>query len=170
MKKLQQYQYTSLNLERTMYSRYEMFLIQHIRNVHLYRYVNIVYPHIITPKTPYLALCGNIIHPTDSNYRIYKSFLRYCSDHWEKVFYVPGPTELIFPEAIQQLCESHKNIHFLDTNTYKVPRLPLQVIGANSLYSSREYIKEAIYNGVDNKCDTLLLSYQYNPLFISVSP
>jgi len=147
-----------------------MFPIQHIRNIHLYRYANIVCPHIIIPKTPYLALCGNIIHPTGSNYRIYKSFLRYCSDNWEKVFYVPGPTELIFPEAIEELCEARTNIHFLDTNIYKVPRLPLQVVGASSFYSSREYIKEAIYNGVDNKYDTLLLTYQYNPLFISIKP
>lgn len=148
----------------------KMFLIQHIRNVHLYRYANIVYPHIIIPKTPYLALCGNIIHPTGSNYSIYKSFLRYCSDHWEKVFYVPGPTEKVCSEAIEQLCEAHKNIHFLDTNTYKVPRLPLQVVGAMSLYSSGEYIKDTIYNGIDNKYDTLLLSYQYNPFFISGVP
>ena len=147
-----------------------MFPIQHIRNINLYRYANIVCPHIIIPKTPYLALCGNIIHPTDSNYRIYRSFLRYCSDNWEKVFYVPGPTECIFSEAIEELCEAHANIHFLDTNIYKVPRLPLQVVGASSFYSSREYIKEAIYNGVDNKYDILLLTYQYNPLFISIKP
>jgi len=147
-----------------------MFPIQNIRNIHLYRYTNIVCPHIIIPKTPYLALCGNIIHPTDSNYRIYRSFLRYCSAHWEKVFYVPGPTELIFPKAIEKLCEPHKNIHFLDTNTYKVPKIPLQVIGASSLYSSGEYIRDEIYNGVDNSYDTLLLSYQYPPLFISVRP
>jgi hypothetical protein len=44
------------------------------------------------------------------------------------------------------------------------------VVGASSFYSSREYIKEAIYNGVDNKYDTLLLTYQYNPLFISIKP
>jgi len=153
-----------------MYSRYKMIPIQHIRNLHLYKYANIVYPHIINPKTRYLALCGNIIHPTKYNYQIYKSFLRYCSDNWEKVFYVPGPTELIFPGAIEQLCEPYKNIHFLDTNTYKVPKLPLQVIGAMSLYSSGEYIRDEIYNGVDNSYDTLLLSYQYVPLFISVRP
>ena len=138
--------------------------IQHIRNIHLYRYANIVYPHIITPKTPYLALCGNIIHPTDSNYRIYRSFLRYCSDHWEKVFYIPGPTENVYVEAVEELCEGHRNIHFLDSRTYKIPAASLNIVGETSLYSSEKWINAA----VADKSNVLLLTYSHVPLFINV--
>ena len=145
-----------------------MVKLQYIRNINLHKYENIVCPHIITPKTPYLALCGNIIDPTKYNYRIYRSFLRYCSNNWDRVFYVPGPTENEFSSAVQELCKEYRDIHYLDFDIYKVPNKSLYVLGSTFINtpSSDKWIRDAIYTAKDENSNLLLLSYDLPPLLI----
>jgi len=144
----------------------ELLSLQCIRNLNLQNYANIVYPLVITPKTRYLALCGNIIDPTVYNYRIYGSFLNYCSTHWEKVFYIPGPNENKFGGALYELCEPYKNIKYLDINVYKVPKKNLHVIGTSSLVATK-WLANSLNDAYDDKAQALLLSYNCPPLLVN---
>ena len=142
--------------------------LQCIRNLNLQRYANIVYPLVITPKTRYLALCGNIIDPTVYNYRIYKSFLNYCSTHWEKVFYIPGPSENRFDLAIQELCEPHANIKYLDMDIYKFPEKKLHVIGTTLLGNpySEKWLIDSFNEAYNSQSQALLLTHNFPPLLV----
>jgi hypothetical protein len=142
--------------------------LQCIRNLNLQRYANIVYPLVITPKTRYLALCGNIIDPTVYNYRIYKSFLNYCSTHWEKVFYIPGPSENRFGLAIQELCEPHANIKYLDMDIYKFPEKKLHVIGTTLLGNpySEKWLIDSFNEAYNSQSQALLLTHNFPPLLV----
>jgi len=142
--------------------------LQCIRNLNLQRYANIVYPLVITPKTRYLALCGNIIDPTVYNYRIYKSFLNYCSTHWEKVFYIPGPSENRFGLAIQELCKPHINIKYLDMDIYKFPGKKLHVIGTTLLGNpySEKWLIDSFNEAYNSQSQALLLTHNFPPLLV----
>jgi hypothetical protein len=143
--------------------------LQCIRNLNLQRYANIVYPLVITPKTRYLALCGNIIDPTVYNYRIYKSFLNYCSTHWEKVFYIPGPSENRFGLAIQELCKPHANIKYLDMDIYKFPEKKLHVIGTTLLGNpySEKWLIDSFNEAYNTNSQALLLTHNFPPLLVN---
>lgn len=143
--------------------------LQCIRNLNLQNYANIIYPLVITPKTRYLALCGNIIDPTVYNYQIYKSFLNYCSTHWEKVFYIPGPSENRFGLAIEELCEPHANIKYLDMNIYKFPGKKLHVIGTTLLGNpySEKWMIESLNNAYNSHSQALLLTHNFPPLLVN---
>ena len=142
--------------------------LQCIRNLNLQNYANIVYPLVIIPKTRYLALCGNIIDPTVYNYRIYKSFLNYCSTHWEKVFYIPGPSENRFGLAIQELCKPHINIKYLDMDIYKFPGKKLHVIGTTLLGNpySEKWLIDSFNEAYNSQSQALLLTHNFPPLLV----
>lgn len=67
------------------------FRIQYVGNL----FVDKLFDHytkLVRPNSsPYLALLGNIGHP-QSPQTI--SFLEYCANAWDRVFWVPGPYEL----------------------------------------------------------------------------
>jgi hypothetical protein len=67
------------------------FRIQYVGNL----FVDKLFDHftkLVRPnRSPYLALCGNIGSPVSPTT---VSFLEYCSDSWENVFWIPGPYEL----------------------------------------------------------------------------
>lgn len=68
---------------------------------------------------PILILAGDIGHITSENFR---AFIRYCSDTWEHVIFVPGNREFYSDEctytdlwkAYEQFCSSFTNVYFAD--------------------------------------------------------
>jgi predicted phosphodiesterase len=106
-----------------------MFRIQYVSDLHLEFYEKAVFPQLVTPNARYLALAGDIGQPGS---RVFHSFLNYVSEHWDRVFYVPGNHEyyaknpapkwkhhqpITFHDRHRNLREivgAYKNIHFLD--------------------------------------------------------
>lgn len=64
--------------------------IQYVSDIHLDFYDKVPFPLLVKPNARYLALAGDIGHPSHPNY---KAFFQYASLHWDKVFYVPGNHE-----------------------------------------------------------------------------
>lgn len=68
--------------------------LQYVSDIHLETHNNNtsteLFKTILKPSAPYLALCGDIGYPGAP---LYESFLKYCSDNFEHVFYVAGNHE-----------------------------------------------------------------------------
>lgn len=67
--------------------------IQYLSDIHLETHQNTtkyIFKKILKPSAPYLALCGNIGYP---GAQLYESFLKYCSENFEYVFYIAGNHE-----------------------------------------------------------------------------
>jgi DNA polymerase III gamma/tau subunit len=76
----------------------------------------------------------------------------------------------VLQSAIEKKTPHHA---YLFTGTRGIGKTSIARIFARELGVEPEDITEidaASYTGVDNICHTLLLSYQYSPLFISVRP
>lgn len=68
--------------------------------------------HLIPKKAENLALLGNIGNP---NSQKTKDFVRWCSDNWKTVYYVPGPLELQDRTTLLGFQNYiSKNVHVLD--------------------------------------------------------
>jgi predicted MPP superfamily phosphohydrolase len=70
-----------------------MVKIQYLSDIHLETHHNTskeLFEKILKPSAPYLALCGDIGHP---GAQLYEPFLKYCSEHFEHVFYIAGNHE-----------------------------------------------------------------------------
>ena len=104
------------------------FRIQYVGNL----FIDKLFDHftkIVRPnESPYLALCGNIGHPSSPTTA---SFLDYCAGHWEKVFWIPGPYELgqrktsglvYYRDNLDRMQElaNKKKVIFLHQNSIKV--------------------------------------------------
>jgi predicted phosphodiesterase len=78
--------------------------------------------HLLPVKAKYLFLSGNIC--TQAN-KLFLPFMDFCSEKWEKVFYVPGNHEFyVKKKNYNELCfdykyilnKRYKNIHYLDND------------------------------------------------------
>lgn len=67
---------------------------------------------LIPRKAPFLALLGNIGNPRSQKT---KDFVRWCTDTWDTVYCVPGPSELRSEERLNGLFPNlPKNLHLMD--------------------------------------------------------
>lgn len=94
--------------------------IQYVSDIHAD--VNGFFPKI-TPFSKTLAICGDVGVPTNP---VCRDFLRYCSDNFEKVFFVPGNHDFdcgsVFePNKVERyediykvLCQKFNNVHYLN--------------------------------------------------------
>jgi hypothetical protein len=67
--------------------------IQYLSDIHLETHhdtSDAIFKKILKPSAPYLALCGDIGYP---GAQLYESFLKYCSENFEHVFYIAGNHE-----------------------------------------------------------------------------
>ena len=69
-----------------------LFRIQFASNLHLQYYEKVPFPLLVKPAARYLALAGNIGEPRT---RLWNSFFSYASDHWDRVYFVPGHEEYL---------------------------------------------------------------------------
>ena len=71
-----------------------MISIQYLSDIHLETHTNdtsiSLFEQILKPSAPYLALCGDIGYP---GAQLYEPFLKYCSEKFEHIFYIPGNHE-----------------------------------------------------------------------------
>ena len=116
--------------------------VQYISDIHLEMYKENVSPDLFTklirPEAPYLALCGDIGIPDFVNY---ENFLNWCSRRWTKVFLVAGnheyynwncpvKTDMEAKKAmIQKMCDSLKNVYFLDYKTMWLSDEKIRILG-----------------------------------------
>lgn len=110
-----------------------MFRIQYVSDLHLEMYEKpTIFSDLVTPNARYLALAGNIGQTTSP---VFRTFLSYVSDNWERVFYVSGNHEYYAPlpaskwkhhaprsihdthNDLRELVSVYKNIHFLDATS-----------------------------------------------------
>ena len=120
------------------------FRIQYISDIHLEMYDKLAFPLILKPNARYLALCGDIGHPRQP---IFRSFMDYCSQRWDKVFYVPGNHDYYnkrpkkdwkysTPESmdtidatIRSILAPYRNVHFLNNNVFEFPEHGINILG-----------------------------------------
>jgi hypothetical protein len=114
-------------------------VIQYASDIHLE--TRREFKDILTPEpgVPYLALCGDIGRLSVKKLLI--AFLKYTSDNWEHVWYVPGNHELYIRRSdkctsahevlaeLRIICEQFPNVHFLHRDVYDVPNTNVRVIG-----------------------------------------
>jgi hypothetical protein len=93
------------------------FRIQYVSDLHLECYDKAVFPLLVKPAARYLALAGDIGHP---GHPVFESFLRYASDNWDHVIYVPGTKEFSCGKPVHEThvnlivsTERYPNIHYL---------------------------------------------------------
>jgi predicted phosphodiesterase len=109
-----------------------MFRIQYVSDLHLECHTKCAFPHLLVPNARYLALAGDIGQPES---RVFHSFLDYVSQHWERVFYVPGNHEYYtkLPASkwkyhtptpfhqrhrdLRDIVGAYPNIYFLDSSS-----------------------------------------------------
>lgn len=95
-----------------------VFRIQYASDLHLEHYTK-VYPHkLVKPVAPYLALAGDIGHPSS---HLWRPFFEYANRNWDHVFYVPGTKEYSLAESfkkqhrkIKESLAEFQNISLLD--------------------------------------------------------
>lgn len=84
----------------------------------------------ITPKSSYLAICGDLGKPNHPNFEL---LLKQVSGQFEKVFFVAGNHDFDctplyietkvrhYQPIIRTICNQFKNVHYLDRNAYEIP-------------------------------------------------
>ena len=134
------------------------FRIQYVSDIHLEMYDKVPFPLIVKPAARYLALCGDIGHPRQP---IFQNFMEYCSQRWDKVFYVPGnheyynkknivttrQTKWNIPETMAQIEENtrtllvpYKNIYYLNNAIVELPDENMNILGT-TLWTDIPYEK-----------------------------
>jgi hypothetical protein len=101
------------------------FRIQYISNLCLYD--KVAFPLFVKPKANYLALAGNIGQPGS---RIHTSFLDYCSNHWERIFYVPGPLEHTQFRILENVVRTKPRITLLNETNFHFKNVSM--VGASN--------------------------------------
>jgi predicted phosphodiesterase len=92
--------------------------------------------HIVLPgEAEFLALCGDIGYPEDA---ILEEFLRFCSNNYRTVFWVPGNHEFYSTtqmtiqdkfKKMESLCQLFPNIILMNQRAVNIPGTPLRIIG-----------------------------------------
>jgi hypothetical protein len=80
---------------------------------------------LIERTRPILVLAGDIGHLTSHTFR---AFMKYCSDTWENVLFVPGNREYYSTEITysslwnqyEQFCATFGNVHFMDGHVVEI--------------------------------------------------
>lgn len=89
--------------------------LQILSDIHLER--KVAFPKI-RPIGKYLILAGDVGDPKKDNYR---DFFSYCSDNWEKTFYVPGNHEYgCFVKKINSSHFTKKDVELTDEHIMAV--------------------------------------------------
>lgn len=133
----------NLFLKRNIFERH-FSSIQFMSDLHLERKKKF---KPIKPKSENLALCGDIGHPDDP---LYKDFLSYVSDKFERVFLIAGNHEYLHRnykprnhnevnQKIQDVVSNMKNVKFL--NNESVPFDNKRVLIGSVLWSTGKYNK-----------------------------
>ena len=83
----------------------------------------------LKPCAPYLALAGDIGHPTQL-----KALFEWAAPQWKHIFYIPGNHEYYgadFEERQKELSAfAYPNIHFLQSGSFYCEEENVAVIGA----------------------------------------
>lgn len=99
---------------------------------------SIPYGMFLKPVADYLALCGDIGIPEKP---ALTSFLKWCSDHFRAVFWIPGnhefyiyknPQPLSIPEKLslcEEIARQFPNVHFLHRRSVEIPEWNLRILG-----------------------------------------
>jgi hypothetical protein len=146
--------------------------MQYISNLHLLKYVNI--KQMIEPVAPYLALVGNC-----GTLETFPFLFQYTSKEFEKVFYVPGPTDP--PHSwLQQIAEQFSNVHLMQRDVHYLADYNLSIIGTtwwknNASWARRGYpiiargsydtqwIQSQVDMNIHQNYDTVLLTHHIFP-------
>jgi hypothetical protein len=127
--------------------------IQYISDIHLEMYRS----HDFNPtdflKTSYgefLALCGDIGYPEDP---LVEEFLRFCSQYYRMVFWVPGNHEFYSPSGqmtlrdkfvkMESLCAKFNNVILMNQTAYNVPGTALRIVGCTLWSDIPEEFKQS---------------------------
>jgi hypothetical protein len=118
---------------------YAQLGIQYISDIHLEMYRSNDFNPTEFLKTGYgefLALCGDIGYPEDP---LLEQFLRFCSQYYRMVFWVPGNHEFYSPsgqmtlrdkfEKMESLCAKFNNVILMSQRAYNVPGTTLRIVG-----------------------------------------
>jgi hypothetical protein len=117
--------------------------IQYISDIHLEFETNPKFDKIVVPNAPYLALCGDIGHPSSETF---KQFIEYCSKGWTHVFYVTGNHDYYnkihtrwkykqpksmeqIENDIEELFKNYTNVHFLQKKSFQIPNSDYVILG-----------------------------------------
>lgn len=162
----------------------KLIKLQILSDFHLeHRDEDLNYNDFILPnKDNILALLGDIGSPYDLKL---KNFLRWCSNNFYKVLYVPGNNEfyslyghsyVIIQRELESLCNLFSNVYYLDNMTYDIGNI--RFIGS-TLWSDipnnkHEYITNLIndYKFIFRKLDVpmtpndICIEYAKNKFFI----
>lgn len=129
----------------------ESFSIQIASDIHLEYYKDDQdLPKIIVPKSPYLALLGDIGLVTRKNY---KAFLIEMSKHFKKVFIITGnheyynSSELEVDNILNDICKEYDNLFYLKNKTIIIDKY--KIIGS-TLWTHVDQYHENIIEGAMN--------------------
>ena len=99
---------------------------------------NIPCEMFIKPVAEYLALCGDIGFPEKKSLL---AFLSYCSRNFKEVYWLPGNHEFYNGslehkstydeklELCEKLCDTFKNVHFMNRTIRTVPKYNIRIAG-----------------------------------------
>lgn len=123
------------------------------------------YPKI-TPRTKYLFLAGDIGKINTDNF---KDFFDYCSNNWEKVFYVLGNHEYYHShksydkinEEYKEFFKSYSNVFLLDNSIHELD--DIKILGSTlwsypgSTMGLNDFVKIKKYNSNTNRTNGINL-------------
>lgn len=96
--------------------------VQYVSDIHI-EHSNGVFGDEIKPIAPILVLAGDIC-PVEQIHK-YSNFIRYCSEHWQRVLLVAGNHEYYnspginsVDSTLSQLSSLYSNVHFLQKSSY----------------------------------------------------
>lgn len=119
------------NLPKTESRKSKEFMVQYVSDLHLEKRSELPKIQVVSDR---IALCGDIGHPTS---HMYEEFLADCSKKWKDIYLIAGNHEFhvlsLKCKTIQDFCaahtntlsiirsiaEEHKNIHFIENETYE---------------------------------------------------
>jgi predicted phosphodiesterase len=124
-----------------------LFRIQYVSDIHLEHYEKLAFPLIVTPAARYLALAGDIGHPSKA---LFRSFIDYTARNWDRVFFVAGNHEYYAQRAapqwryvnpshmfetqeeIKSILRTYKNVHYLhhDAPSVFLPEENVAIVGS----------------------------------------
>ena len=113
------------------------YSLQYGSDFHLKENNNVTFDSLLSPDAPDLALCGDIGDPFSE---VYGQFLKWCSNHWRRVFLVPGNHEYFTKDAqigmgetlaqIRRLCVSAgNNVYCLQKDVFYIPDEQIAIVG-----------------------------------------
>lgn len=148
-KKLPNHNKTSVQLMSDIHLEYKD--LSHISDITDKDEMNNFFLTIITPSAPMLMLCGDVGQPFT---RIYRQFMEFCSNNFERVFVVAGNHEYFGERGMEavdrqigSIADDYPNLYYLNNDVKKLTD-QWEIIGTtlwtNIPVEHRDYIKRCM--------------------------